>query len=248
MNIIAKKVSLFVFFIAVCVYADKPRFDNEEEVEVEVEDKPEFDNSDYKPKETKNTSRITQEGQKFGIRAGLSLYDYSPGVNEMDKYVDMGHGWGVWLVVNIPLTKTLSFVPEVGFLYRKPFIINIDEDMYGIEVHEHGYISEFAISIPAMLKFTPAEGIPFYLAFGIQLDIPTKSETAIEAEVDGRKVNTDTESRASIDFGIPLGVGYLITPNLDIDLRAVIGITSPSYEGGTKDSWNQYGAGLTYYF
>jgi len=241
MNIIARNALLFVFFIAVCIYADKPRFDNEEE-----EDKPEFDNSDYKPKETKTISGTAQEGQKFGIRAGFSLYDYSSGMSEMDKNIDMGHGWGVGLVVNIPLTKTLSFVPEVCFLYRKPIIINMDEEMYRL----HGYMFEFAISIPAMLKFTPTEGTPFYLAVGIQVDIPTKSETVAEAEVDGRKetMNKETENRASLDFGIPLGVGYLITPNLDIDLRAVIGITSLSDESRTKDSWNQYGAGLTYYF
>jgi len=231
-----KNVLLFIFFIAVCGYAEKPRFDNEDE--------------DYK--DTKTSSGIFsfgQEGQKFGIRAGLSLYDYSLGVSEMDKYIEMGYGFGVGLVVNVPFTSTLSFVPEVDFLYRKPAIRNEEIDEYG--GGEHVYLSEYAISIPAMLKVTPIEGKPFYLVIGVQLDIPFKSEVTVE--LNGNKIATmdNSEYRASLDFGIPLGFGYLVTTNLDIDLRAVIGITSPSKETGSsrvKDSWNQYGAGLTYYF
>jgi len=231
-----KNVLLFVFFIAVCGYADKPRFDNEDD--------------DYK--DTKTSSGIfsfAQEGQKFGIRAGLSLYDYSLGVSEMDKYIEMGYGFGVGLIVNVPLTSTLNLASEVDFLYRKPMIRNEEVDEYG--GGEHIYLSEFAISIPAMLKFTPVKDMPFYLSIGVQLDIPIKSETTVE--LNGNKVATmdATEYRASLDFGIPLGLGYLITSNLDIDLRAVIGLTSPSKESGSSrinDSWNQYGAGLTYYF
>ena len=86
--------------------------------------------------------------------------------------------------------------------------------------------------------------MPFYLAAGVQLDIPIASETTIKAS--GTEVTEDTEGRTSTDFGIPLGLGYLITPNFGIDFRAVIGITNPSED--EDDSWNQYGLGVTYFF
>jgi hypothetical protein len=70
----------------------------------------------------------------------------------------------------------------------------------------------------------------------------------VQAKAGGREVTEDTENRASIDFGIPLGLGYLITPNMGIDFRAVIGLTHPSDESGSKEGWNQYGIGLTYFF
>jgi hypothetical protein len=188
---------------------------------------------------TAASSFSQEKGIKFGIRAGFSLYDYSTGEKEVDKYVNMGYGFGGGLAVNIPIVSSLSFAPEVNFLYRKPVVLDL-KDLAGYE----GWITEFAISIPAMLQFTPVEGVPFYLAAGAQLDIPIASE--MTAKAGGTEVTEDTEGRTSIDFGIPLGIGYLITPNFGIDLRAIIGITSPSDDG--EDSWNQYGLGLTYFF
>jgi len=179
------------------------------------------------------------QGVKFGIRAGFSLYDYTTGESEMDKYVDMGYGFGGGLVMNIPITGSLSFVPEVGFLYRKPAILDL-KDLLGYDA----WITEFAISIPVMLQFAPVESVPFYLTAGAQLDIPIASE--MTAKANGTEVTEDTEGRSTIDFGIPLGIGYLITPNFGIDLRAVIGITNPSED--EEDGWNQYGLGLTYFF
>ena len=186
------------------------------------------------------TLSFAQEGgPKFGIRAGFNLYDYSSGEKEIDKHIDMGYGFGGGLAVSIPIAGSLSLAPEIGFLYRKPVILDV-KDLLGY----NAWITEFAISIPVMLQFTPVSDVPFYLAAGVQLDIPIASETTVKAS--GVEQTEDTEGRASIDFGIPLGLGYLITPNLGIDFRAVIGITNPSED--EDDSWNQYGLGVTYFF
>jgi hypothetical protein len=185
-------------------------------------------------------AQFAQEDVKIGIRAGFSLYDYSTGESEFDKkYVDIGYGFGAGLVVDASIASYLSFVPEINFLYRKPIIMSDDD--------REMWISEFAISIPVMLQLRPVEGVPFYLAFvGIQLDIPIVSKATQKRR--GTEVTNDIKNRASIDFGIPLGIGYLITPNFGIDFRAVIGLTHPANESGSKDGWNQYGASLTYFF
>jgi hypothetical protein len=180
---------------------------------------------------------FAQDGVKFGVRAGFSLYDLSFGDKENDEYVNIGHGFGGGLAVNIPIASFLNFAPEVSFIYRKPMTMNVD----GFEA----WISEFAISIPAMLQFMPIGGVPLYLAAGVQLDIPIASERT--TKVEGVEATEDYDDRASIDFGIPLGLGYLITPSFGIDVRAVIGITNPDKK--LKDSGvNQYGLGLTYFF
>jgi len=188
----------------------------------------------------------TKEGTTYGARAGFSLYSYSSGDSDYDKYVDMGYGFGVALVINIPINSSISFVPEPGFLYRKPMVVNISQTIpmvgsYKMEM----YMTEFALSVPAMLQFTPVENLPFYLAAGVQLDIPIASEMTMT--VGGKTETAKTDGRRAVDFGIPLGAGYFVTPSIGVDFRAVIGVTSPSKDGD-KDGWNQYGLGLTYLF
>jgi hypothetical protein len=183
------------------------------------------------------TLSFAQEGgTKFGIRAGLGLYDLSSGDKEMDRYIDMGYGFGGGLAINIPIASSLSLAPEVSLLYRKL----MSAEYLGREE----CATEFAISIPVILQFMPVEDMPFYLAAGVQLDIPVAPEVTMKES--GVEVTRDSEGRTSIDFGIPLGLGYLVNQNLGIDFRAVIGITSP----GENDeaSWKQYGLGLTYFF
>jgi len=177
----------------------------------------------------------------YGFRAGFSLYDVSSGDSKEDKYIEMGHGFGGGLVTITPLTSKLSFVSELSFFYRKLF----SEDLTKLNGHEYKiYLSEFAMSIPIMFQLALAEGIP-YLAAGVQLDSPI-SPKATKKE-NGEETSADVDGRESLDFGILLGLGYLITPNIGVDARVVIGLTPP-FKRADDSSLNQYGAGLTYYF
>jgi len=174
----------------------------------------------------------------YGFRAGFSLYDYSSGKNKIDKYVKMGHGFGGGLVVNKQLSSSFGYVQELNFIYRKPVII---DNKSGANSY---YVTEFALSTPMMFQFSPVEDMPLYLAAGAQLDALISSK--MTKKVLGHEESEDTEGRVSLDLGIVLGVGYLITPNIGVDIRAVIGLTEPTKN--KEDGWNQYGAGLTYYF
>jgi hypothetical protein len=176
----------------------------------------------------------------YGFRAGFSLYDYSSGISETDKYVKMGYGFGGGLVTITSLTSKLSFVSELSFLYRRPVILRANEDGHTEEM----YVTEFAMSIPIMFQLALAEGIP-YLAAGVQLDSPISPKATMTS--DGEEKTTDANGRESLDFGIVFGVGYLITSNIGVDARAVISLTSP-FKNADDSSLNQYGAGLTYYF
>jgi len=183
----------------------------------------------------------------YAFRVAFSLYDYSTGDSEEDKYVNIGYGFGGGLVTTVQLTSKLSFVSEFNFLYRKPVIFSDvpSEIIIGTPGTSFDiYLTEFAISIPIMFQLTLAESMP-YLAAGIQLDTPIASK--MTAKIKGSKPESkDYDDRVSLDLGIVLGVGYLLTPDIGVDARVVIGLTEPSKNG--DDSWKQYGAGLTYYF
>jgi len=177
----------------------------------------------------------------YGFRAGFNLYDVSSGDSKEDDYIEMGHGFGGGLVTITPLTSKLSFVSELSFFYRKLF----SEDLTKPTGHEYKiYLSEFAMSIPIMFQLTLAEGIP-YLAAGVQLDSPISPKATTKEN--GEETSADVNGRESLDFGILLGLGYLITPNIGVDARAVIGLTPP-FKRADDSRLNQYGAGLTYYF
>jgi len=186
----------------------------------------------------------------YAFRAGFSLYTSEDSkMDEMAGICD-GYSYGGGLVTIVTLNSKLSFVSEFSFLYRKPMILGDVEDGH---IYEE-YLTEFAMSIPIMFQLTLAEGIP-YLAAGVQLDSPISPK--ITSEIDDKvEKSRDANGRKSPDFGILLGLGYLITPNIGLDARAVIGLTSLFekldntflFERLDDSRWNQYGAGLTYYF
>jgi opacity protein-like surface antigen len=202
------------------------------------------------------TLSFAQEGckcPKFGIRAGFNLNDFTGG--DSDEF-DIGFGFGGGIAVNIPIADFLSFNPELGFYYRKLASMS-EKDAVDKDVEYYHYLDEFALSIPAMLRFAPNGMVPFYLAAGVQLDIPFSTKSYSERSYKGDKTvsaGKKIDERAEIDFGIALGLGYNITPNFGIDLRCVIGLTDlfdvPNLadEDEPDISLNQYGIGVTYFF
>ena len=203
------------------------------------------------------TLSFAQEGcecPKFGIRAGFNLNDFTG--KDSDEF-DIGFGFGGGLAVSIPITDFLSFNPELGFYYRKLASMS-EKDGEDEDIIEYNhYLDEFALSIPAMLRFTHNGMMPFYLAAGVQLDIPFSTKLNSKRSYEGQtttSIGKRMYERAEIDFGIALGLGYNITQNFGIDLRCVIGLTdffdAPNVPEKDEPniSINQYGIGVTYFF
>jgi len=173
------------------------------------------------------------QGNKSGTRIGFSLYDYSSGNSQVDKYIDMGYGFGAGWVYKLPITGSLSLASEANFLYRQLFSMAVSGNS--------GSVTEFAMSFPFMFQLMPTEGGSFYLAAGIQVDFPLFSEMTVNG------TTVDNDARKTIDLGIPLGAGFLLNPNFGIDFRVVIGIVGPDKDT-SETSLNQYGGGVTYYY
>jgi len=230
-----------------------------------------------------------QEGITFGARLGYSLQSVDGGTlfASEDIYektdVNMGLlGIGASVVANIPAGPVV-IAPEIGFLYRTNANIEskYDEPGYPSETYKSNQ-KEFAISVPIMIKFFPIEAL--YIAAGFQIDIPLAAEWCYEdGEKECYKLNGKTETRtdtdeyggqtytytydiknperASVDLGIPMGIGYMITPNLGVDFRFVLGLNDlVKYEDEYEDEGIKYedeyktgtmksfGIGLTYLF
>jgi hypothetical protein len=175
----------------------------------------------------------TEDGVKFGARYGYSLQMLGRG----DYYETPGMGMlGIsgGFVANIPAGPVV-IAPEVAFIYRK---VSDNDDSYG----GRASLKEMAISVPVMVKFFPMEGL--FLQSGVQFDIPIgakwcgdNADSSVDYEDDYRFFNDydycfflgdereGSSPRASVDIGIPVGFGYMVTPRVGIDFRYVLGLT-----------------------
>jgi len=237
------------------------------------------------PKQSQSTKTSASQPSKdisFGVRVGYSIQSADGGklykiISPLTD-VNMGLlGIGADAIVNIPVGP-IVIAPEVGFLYRT--VANIETTIPGLGT-EKEKMSEFAVSIPIMVKWFPIQAL--YITAGFQIDVPIASETCDDKgknceKLDGKTVTKiDTISagwppyvpprtqeyqekhpeRASVDIGIPMGIGYMITPNLGVDFRFVLGLNNlVKYEEGLglikvtleSGSMNTFGLGVSYYF
>jgi len=213
-----------------------------------------------KGKGREDTRKVKEETMSFGARAGFVINSFTPGENfGSNEKVKIGLGFGGGFVLNYPLTDIFFFCPEVGLLYRT--LYNTEEKIVTPvdEISRTVYVSEVAISIPLMIQVKPLS-VPLHVAAGFQIDFPFSSDVTREEKNSSttipnltmtQKVEDDDAigPRKALDFGIALGLGYKVMPNLGIDLRGVIGLTSLIDSDRFKDSsLKQYGIGVSYFF
>jgi hypothetical protein len=166
------------------------------------------------------------DGMKIGARVSYST--------QMLGAYDMGLlGVGAGVAINIP-AGPIVVAPEVAFLYRTNFSypsVTFDATT-GMPKSEDLSQTEMAISIPVLVKWFPIEAL--YVQAGVQVDLPLNAKLGDEPmdgkeiEIAGVKTGVFNWERATIDLGIPVGVGYYVMPNLSVDARYVIGLLAHS--------------------
>jgi hypothetical protein len=198
-----KNVLLFVLFIVVCGYADRPRFDNEED------NKPEFDNNDYSYKDTK-TPKGTFGETRFGIKIGSGL-----GASRFGKEKTEVIGYQLELggMAIIPLT------PESNIGSSFPGVLDpnattsvlLDIELNGIAramSSKDTSLGDTGLSIPLLLQFFMNNNkinIGGIFEAGIVLDIPIATYEA--SSLTGEEYY---EYRKSFDPGFAFGAGLVI--------------------------------------
>jgi len=129
---------------------------------------------------------------------------------------EIGSGFALGAAASIPIAGVITFNPELNLIYRQPLSAQVRKSLFEVERID---ITEFAISVPALLQVMPFGGPTFYLEAGIQLDIPFATN---EAEDPLGKY----PDRAAFDFGIPFGLGWHIGKHFALDCRVTYGLTS----------------------
>ena len=202
------------------------------------------------------TMATASAGMQFGIRGQFNINQVAgDGFKDFGYDVKTGIGFGAGLVVKRHFTQQVSLVSETSLLYRtlSKMEVEMEETVYSIpstikiESSQH----EMALSLPLMLQVAPVKDMGLYLTAGIQLDFPFNSKFKFKADliqngqvVEKEEATIDADGRSAVDFGIPMGLGYMITPNIGVDFRFVLGLI----EYDDKTQLRAYAFGFTYIF
>ncbi|MDR1812561.1 MAG: PorT family protein [Candidatus Fibromonas sp.] len=187
------------------------------------------------------------KGMKIGARFGYSM---------QSVYYDMGMlGLRAGLEADIPVGPAF-LSPEIDFLYRNNWNVTYIDEI--AQEALDGTQPEFAISIPLMVKFIL--GSTSFIAVGAQIDIPIAAMECFDDDcisMDGRvsPYSLEERKRAVFDAGVVIGYGYVITPNLALDVRYLYGLTphhryknEAGISGIKSNPMSSYGVGVTYFF
>ncbi len=174
-----------------------------------------------------NTKAQTMDA-KFGIKAGgnmtmMGKYDVA-GTEYTSKYVP---GWQAGFFLDLPLSEKLSFMPEV--LYSKK-----GGKVEGTLAGNSGEIRLNAgyIDVPVMLSFNATP--EFSLQLGAQASFLMDQTTKIYVNDNLTTTVTDKDNfRSSIAGGI-VGLGYKITPKVNLNARYTM-----DFQPIAKDDINQ---------
>ena len=179
----------------------------------------------------------------LGIRAGLNMNKlYIEESQPTDA--DMREGFSIGLTLKVPVTSLFSLVPEMNYSYRVLGSYKIEIPYFSAAGKY--VVSEMSISVPVMIHFVPFENIPFYIAAGVQVDLPLNNK--LEITFEGESVSESIEKAYSLDFGVPLGFGCMAATNVYIDFRFFnFDYMFYRYDFGRNTFWS-FGFGVTYFF
>jgi hypothetical protein len=221
-------------------YIAEPGFEHQQqEPDAESEPEPAPAKKKKAALEKEDTSKDSEKSEifkdmTFGLRIGFNMHQYS----EDDFYPAMTMGYGGGVVVKYPLMDNLNIYSELALYFRQI----CDHKESNPDGSQGTYVAyEYAISIPVLLQYSPIEN--FYIAAGAQLDVPrgAMKETNGEGE--------DITEFRGFDAGAVLGLGYMITPNIGVDLRGIMVMTPfVEIEGKVYGKLKHYGLGVTYFF
>jgi len=140
--------------------------------------------------------------QQMGVRTGFNFYNvfWKGKPTGIDGFGSLGKGGGAGIATVIPITKSLSFNPELNLYYRNMYnnILECEESMpskskeycrpggastgsiiEGFVMKES--LNEWVLGIPLLLRYVPSSN--FYLIGGVQLNF--SFFTTVTREVTG---------------------------------------------------------------
>lgn len=176
--------------------------------------------------------------QTFGVKGGMNVSSLSDD-GSVDNKTKIGFNAGVFM--NAPISEEFSIQPEV--LYNDLGAKTTYNNTNIKNTTKLGYIA-----VPVMFQYnaTPA----FYLEAGPQFSFLVDAKAKNESGNTTVTSDLKTDNFNTFDFGLGLGAGYWITPQLGLTARYTAGLTKIGKDNTAySDSKNNvFQVGLAYKF
>jgi len=203
-----KNVLWFVFFIAVCGYADRPRFDNESDNEQM------FDNEGYFDYETyKDSKKYKDSIYKESIELYKETTEYKEAIERIFGKTRFGVriGIGGWKAGMTGPQQELGGLATIPLSKSGPFLFDVELNYIG---RGNGFDThESVLSILLLIQYADFYKIGIVAEAGIILDFPLYSEAPPERD-------NPFQYRKSIDPGLALGTGVRMK-NFTVGIRII---------------------------
>lgn len=137
------------------------------------------------------------------------------------------HAFEGGVVLKWPITRQVSFNPELNFAYKNfTWIALSNNNVYDNYNDFEMNLKEIVMEVPLLFHVKTGKNSPFYFALGIQFDFPIISMVYIKDDVTNKAiadVNLKKDNRKKIDIGFyPLAYGFIIKNFISIDHRLLI--------------------------
>ncbi|WP_316810654.1 porin family protein [Pedobacter heparinus] len=174
------------------------------------------------------TQTAANDQIRFGIKAGANLMKIGK-YNFLDQEysTDYKVGFQAGIYADLPLGGGFAFLPEATFT-QKGFKL---KETVGETTGEINSKLNY-LDIPVLIGYRPSP--EFTIFAGPQASFLLSQKTEIKANGDEISSTTDTDAlRKSIAGGV-IGLGYSITPNININGRYMM-----DFQSAAKDDQNQ---------
>ncbi|MDY3318497.1 porin family protein [Riemerella anatipestifer] len=171
-------------------------------------------------------------GQQFGAKAGLNVSSISKEGYD-DTKAKVGYYAGVFL--NAPVSESFSIQPEV--LYNN-LGSKTTETISSLKRERKLNLDYISVPVMFQYKATPE----FYLEAGPEFSflVGANSKTSYETPLGSGKIPAELnkDNYNGFNFGMGLGLGFDITPNIGVNARYVAGFTDINKNGTISVSNN----------
>lgn len=178
--------------------------------------------------QAQTSSTSTSSGARFGIKAGANIMNAGKfnvaGTDYTSKHIV---GYQAGFFGDIPLGGSFAFMPEVLYSRKGGKFDETIGGTNGVIETKIGYID-----VPVLFAYHATPTLHFVVGPQVSFVTDQETETRVNGSVTSTSTSTD-DFRKSIAAGV-VGLGYSLTPNLNLNGRY-----SHDFQSVSNDDINQ---------
>lgn len=172
-----------------------------------------------------------------GGRAAFSFGTFAGENSDMDVW---GAGFNVGANVKVPVNPVLSLISGLEIDYRR-VSKEYNNDYYDVKK----ILSFMYLDVPVLLHINASPS--FFFDAGLTLGFNVSANNTRESNGISKSADISEEVK-TFEAGLVGGFGFVIIPNLDLNIRVAYGLTNIAKESAGSLKNFRFQTGVTYWF